>query len=139
MAAATWPSAYRRAALPAAVAAWLCLAPATAGPCLGADAAAGPAERPIILHDVTGETGITFVHTDGSSGRRYMFEPMSAGLALFDYNGDGLLDIYFLNGAPLRGTPAPATPPRNALYRNDGGFRFTDVTDAAGVGDTGYG
>ncbi|MBE3135249.1 MAG: CRTAC1 family protein [Acidobacteria bacterium] len=91
------------------------------------------------MHDVTGETGITFVHTDGSSGRRYMFEPMSAGLALFDYNGDGLLDIYFLNGAPLRGTPAPATPPRNALYRNDGGFRFTDVTDAAGVGDTGYG
>jgi len=65
-------------------------------------------------------------------------ENMTAGLALFDYNGDGRIDIYFVNGAPLPGADADATR-RNALYRNDGGWRFTDVTDQAGVGDAGYG
>ncbi|MBE7504108.1 MAG: VCBS repeat-containing protein [Verrucomicrobiales bacterium] len=93
---------------------------------------------PILLRDVTRESGITFVHTDGGSGRRYILETVSAGLATFDYDGDGDLDIYFLNGAPLPGARTDP-PPRNALYRNDGGWRFTDVTAAAGVGDTGYG
>jgi len=99
--------------------------------------AAGP-PGPIQLVDVTAKTGITFRHTDGGSGRRYIVEYVSAGLALFDYDGDGDEDIYFLNGAPLPGTTAK-TPPGNALYRNDGGFKFTDVTARAGVGDTGHG
>jgi len=43
----------------------------------------------IILTDVTKETGITFKHTDGSSGQRYIVESVSSGLALFDYDGDG--------------------------------------------------
>jgi enediyne biosynthesis protein E4 len=98
--------------------------------------AEGPS--PIQLRDVTRETGITFVHTDGGSGRRYIVESVSAGLALFDYDGDGLVDIYFLNGAHLPGTEGGA-PPRNALYRNEGNWTFRDVTDEAGVGDTGYG
>ncbi|MCP5526890.1 MAG: CRTAC1 family protein [Verrucomicrobiales bacterium] len=104
------------------------------GPWLAAAAAACP----IVLHDVTGETGIGFVHTDGSSGRRYIVETVCCGLALLDYDGDGDADIYFLNGAALPGTERPQ-PARNALYRNDGNWHFTDVTDAAGVGDTGYG
>ena len=91
---------------------------------------------PIQLEDVTRRTGIDFVHTDGSSGRRYIVESVASGLALFDYNGDGLIDIYFLNGRPLPGSSAPAT--RNALYRNDGNWKFTDVTEQAGVGGTGY-
>jgi hypothetical protein len=93
---------------------------------------------PIQLRDVTKETGITFRHTDGGCGRRYIMETVSAGLALFDYDGDGNVDIYFLNGAPLLGTKVER-PPRNALYRNSGGWRFTEVTDEAGVGDLGYG
>jgi enediyne biosynthesis protein E4 len=93
---------------------------------------------PIQLRDVTGQTGITFVHTDGSSGRRYIVETVSSGLATFDYNGDGKIDILFLNGAPLPGSPTTTPPPRNALYRNDGGWKFTDVTLAAGLGDTNY-
>jgi hypothetical protein len=92
----------------------------------------------IVLSDVTRETGITFNHTDGSSGKRYIMETVSAGLALLDYDRDGDIDIYFLNGAPLKGTEVEA-PPRNALYRNDGDFELTDVTEKAGVGDTGYG
>ncbi len=96
------------------------------------------AQSPIRLREVTAETGIDFRHTDGGSGRRYVLEPMTAGLATFDYDSDGLIDIYFLNGAPLRGTHVDA-PPKNRLYRNDGGWHFTDVTDRAGVGHTGYG
>lgn len=92
----------------------------------------------IAFKDVTAETGITFRHTDGGSGRRYVVETVSAGLALFDYDNDGDVDVYFLNGAPLLGTRVD-TPPKNALYRNDGDWNFTDVTEQAGVGDTGYG
>ncbi len=95
-------------------------------------------QGPIQLCDVTDQTGITFRHTDGSSGRRYIIEAMSAGLALFDYNNDGNIDIYFLNGAPLLGTKVDV-PPTNALYRNDGNWHFTDVTSDAGLGDLGFG
>ena len=95
-------------------------------------------DAPIQIKDVTGKTGITFKHTDGGSGKHYIVETVSAGLALFDYDGDGDVDIYFLNGAPLKGSKAK-TPPTNALYRNDGNWKFTDVTDQAGVGDKGYG
>ncbi|MEJ5341007.1 MAG: CRTAC1 family protein [Thermogutta sp.] len=99
-----------------------------------------PSESRIpLMRDVTKETGITFVHTDGSSGRRYIMETVTCGLALFDYNNDGLLDIYFVNGAPLPGAPARNPPPRNELWRNDGNWHFTNVTDQAGVGDTGFG
>ena len=97
-----------------------------------------PAEGPIILSDVTDQTGITFTHTDGGSGQRYIMETVSAGLALFDYDSDGDIDIYFLNGAALKGTSVDSAP-INALYRNDGEFRFVDVTDQAGLGDKGYG
>jgi hypothetical protein len=97
-----------------------------------------PAEGPIVLRSVTGETGIVFRHTDGSSGRLYIMETVASGLATFDYDGDGLIDVYFVNGAPLQGTRSD-TPPRNRLFRNLGEFRFTDVTEEAGVGDTGFG
>ncbi len=90
------------------------------------------------LVDATDRSGVRFVHTDGGSGQEYIVEFVVAGLALFDYDGDGLIDIYLLNGAPLKGTVVD-TPPRNALYRNNGDGTFTDVTEQAGVGDLGYG
>ena len=96
------------------------------------------AENAIKLTDVTAKTGISFRHTDGGSGKRYLIETVCAGMAMLDYDGDGDIDIYFLNGAPLKGTKTD-NPPTNALYRNDGNFKFTDVTAKAGVGDKGYG
>jgi len=98
----------------------------------------GTTDCPIQLRDVSGQTGISFVHTDGHSGHYYIVETITAGVALLDYDGDGLIDIYFLNGAPLRGSHAKTTP-RNALYRNEGHWHFRDVTRATGLGDTGYG
>ena len=90
------------------------------------------------LTDVTAESGIHFVHSTGGSGEGYIVEGMSAGLATLDYNGDGWMDIYFLNGAALKGTTVDV-PLRNSLYRNNGDWTFTDVTEEAGVGDLGYG
>ena len=101
-------------------------------------ASAAPLPGKILFTDVTRDTKIAFQHTDGSSGQRYIMETVTAGLALFDYDNDRDVDIYFLNGAPLKGTRV-RKPPTNALYRNDGNWRFTDVTQRSGLGDTGYG
>lgn len=100
--------------------------------------AAGPPPCQIRLTDVTAETGIDFHHTDGGSGKHYILEFMGAGLAIFDYDNDGLEDIYFLNGAPLQGTSLDFVP-RNALYRNNGDWTFSDVSERAGVAHSGYG
>ncbi len=104
-----------------------------------ASATAEVANCPFRLRDVTHDTGITFVHTDGSSGLRYIVESMSSGIATFDYDGDGLIDIYFPNGAPLPGCTEADRPPRHALYRNLGNWQFVDVTDQAGVECTTFG
>ncbi len=87
----------------------------------------------IVLAEVSSSTGIEFVHTDGSSGQRYIVETVSAGVATFDYDGDGWIDILFLNGTPLgdAAKSSPAAPCR--LYRNTGHWRFTDVTQPAGL------
>jgi len=98
-------------------------------------------ESPCAIHliDVTDATGIVFQHTDGSSGRRYIVEAMSTGIATFDYDNDGLIDIYFPNGAPLPGTETAGAPPRHALYKNLGAWRFQDVTEQADLICSAYG
>ena len=91
-----------------------------------------------IFIDVTDTAGMTFVHTDGRSGLRLFNEFLGSGGGFFDYDGDGDLDIYLVNGAIQTDNPANRAQP-NTLYRNNGDSTFTDVTEEAGVGSTAYG
>lgn len=88
--------------------------------------------------DVTPFSGIDFHHTNAASGQKYPPETMGPGCAFFDYDGDGYLDIYFVNGNVLPGFQSKK-PLSNALYRNNHDGTFTDVTDKAGVRGHGYG
>ncbi len=67
-----------------------------------------------------------------------MIETMPGGIAAFDYNGDGLTDIYFTNGAAIASLEKESPKYLNRLFRNEGGMKFTDVTQEAGVGGSGY-
>ncbi len=89
--------------------------------------------------DGTAAAGIDFVHYNAATEEKYMVETMGSGGGFFDFDGDGALDIYLVNGAPLPGSAPTTEPPRNALYRNDGAGSFEDVTERAGVAGKGYG
>ena len=96
------------------------------------------ADPDIQFVDVTREAGIHWKHVDGRSGQKYFMETLGSGAAFFDYDADGDPDLYFVNGAPLPGYVSQEIP-TNCLYENNGDGTFTDVTETAGVGDTGYG
>ncbi len=99
--------------------------------------------------DVTALSGIDFRHVHGGTGKKYFVETMGSGCAFFDYNGDGRLDLFAVNGGVLPGYTGAR--PFNRLYRNDGravgqsgestegGWTFSDVTRSAGIGVTAYG
>jgi len=96
------------------------------------------------LVDITAEAGIGWRHSIGDDSLSNIVESTGAGCAFLDYDGDGDLDLYLVNGryhpelSHARGRRL-AGRLRNALYRNNGDGTFTDATDEAGVGDTGYG
>ena len=87
--------------------------------------------------DVAASVGIDFQHHDGRSGRYFFPETVGSGGGFLDYDGDGDLDLYLVNGAATPGSQL-ASPPRNGLYEQRDG-RFMGVAKAAGVDDTGYG
>jgi hypothetical protein len=105
--------------------------------CTGARGA-NPAAAPLNLRDIATEAGITFRHTNGRSGRYFTAETVGSGCAFLDYDGDGRLDLFFVNSAPLPGFVGKG-PFFSALYRNQGDGTFADVTRAAGLTVEGYG
>jgi hypothetical protein len=101
---------------------------------------------PADFEDVTASLGVHFLHQAPHSSRKYLLETMGSGVALFDYDNDGRLDLYLVNGAPFgdyvpKGTIPEKTDPKywNRLYHQRADGTFEDVTEKAGVAGVGYG
>jgi hypothetical protein len=98
-----------------------------------------------ILADKTADSGLDFTHVNGAAGELLLPEVIGSGGALFDYDNDGDLDLFAVQGSTLRPAAARAPGARSRLFRNDGGLngnpslRFTDVTERSGLGVAGYG
>jgi enediyne biosynthesis protein E4 len=93
-------------------------------------------QRSVTFADVARSAGVTFRHDNAASTEKYLIETMGSGCGWIDYNQDGLLDFYLVNGAATR-VYSPKRPVSSALYRNNGDGTFTDVTGKAGVGAEG--
>lgn len=107
-----------------------------AGVCLVA--AGNEPASPLRFEDVAAKSGIDFVLHNFPTPEKHMIETMAGGVAAFDYDGDGRADIFFTNGAPIPELKKSSPNYFNRLYHNEGGLRFRDVTDAAGVAGEGY-
>src|SRR5574340_1397883 len=100
-------------------------------------AAASDGPNPSVqFTDITDSAGITFQHISAPE-KKYIVESMSGGVALFDYDNDGWLDIYFTNALTVE-TAANPRSSRSALYHNNRDGTFTDVTEKSGLGYPGW-
>ena len=105
-----------------------------------------PSSAPGVFTDVTAKLGLHFRYLSSHTSKKYLIETMGAGVALLDYDNDGLLDIFLVNGAPLSDpTPKGSTPQKtspeywNRLYHQKKDGTFEDVTEKAGLQGAGYG
>ena len=88
--------------------------------------------------DVTRESGVAgFEHVSGGAAKNYIIETTGSGVGLLDFDGDGWLDVFLVNGGTLE--PRPDGVPKAALFRNNGDRTFRDVTSTAGVGNERWG
>jgi hypothetical protein len=94
--------------------------------------------EPVQFFDVTMKSGVTYKHENGASPEKYMPETMASGAIILDYNNDGWPDLLFINGGSFVDKRAAAAA-RHRLYRNTGGGKFTDVTEASGIAVSGFG
>src|SRR6266852_24282 len=95
---------------------------------------------PVIFEDITERTGMSaFRNHSGAAKKTTILEVVTGGVALFDYDGDGLVDVYFVNGASYEALKGKESGRRAALFHNNGDGTFTDVTDKAGVGNYRWG
>ena len=97
------------------------------------------APGPIRFEDVTAKSGIHFTTENAATPNKNQIETMVAGVALLDYDGDGYLDIYLVNGAAIPSLTKDSPKYWNRLYHNNHDGTFTDVTEKAGLAGAGYG
>ncbi|SVC43274.1 uncharacterized protein METZ01_LOCUS296128, partial [marine metagenome] len=90
------------------------------------------------FRDVAETMGLRFDHFSGFSGEYFYVETFGSGAAFIDFDSDGYLDVYLVNGASLADT-TPEPRPRNQLFRNESARSFQDVTTLSGAGHGGYG
>ncbi len=96
--------------------------------------------------DATAQARLVFRHASSATPNKYLIEAMGGGVAMLDYDNDGWLDVFFVNGARLQNPQPEGTPPDksnppfwNRLFRNNHDGTFADVTAKAGLKGTGYG
>ena len=89
---------------------------------------------PIVFQDIARQAGLTrWKHVSGTSSKQSLLETIGSGVALLDYDNDGWLDIYLVNGSTFQALDGKATPPQAALFHNNRDGTFTNVAAAAGV------
>src|SRR5258708_7173348 len=106
----------------------------------------GGASKAIFI-DRAAEAGLVFTHVNGMTGKLYMPEMMGAGVALIDYDNDGRMDVFLVQGGPLGPDAKPDPAHRSRLFHNDSWtgpdgkrhLHFTDVTEKSGIRPAGYG
>ncbi|MGB7759317.1 MAG: CRTAC1 family protein [Bryobacteraceae bacterium] len=101
---------------------------------------AAPSNRGTIrFEEIAARSGLRFVTENSPTPNKNQIEPMVAGAALFDYDGDGYLDVYLINGAALPSLKKESPAYWNRLFHNNRDGTFTDVTEKAGLAGAGYG
>jgi hypothetical protein len=91
------------------------------------------------IKDVAREAKLNFINVcGGTRSKRYILETTGSGVAFVDYDNDGWLDVFLINGSRFEGLP-PGAPPSNHLFRNNRDGTFSDVTEQAGLIHSGWG
>ena len=106
---------------------------------LAAETSKTAAPAPIRFEDIAGKAGLRFITQNSPTPNKNQIETMVAGVALLDYDGDGYLDIYLVNGAAIPSLQKESPTYWNRLFHNNHDGTFTDVTEHAGLAGVGYG